>query len=85
MADYDSLAKLRAALTSDDAEARSSAYSAVLSNDIRPNDVLDDDPPVEELQDAGVIPSSPDRMGRDDKLDRIIELLEEISGSGGGQ
>lgn len=78
--DYDSLAKLRAALTSDDASARSDAYGAVLSNDIEPTDVLGEDPPAQALKDAGVIPEDGGGEGHLDVLKDIRDLLEAAHG-----
>lgn len=81
---YDNLASLRAALTSDNVDRRTEAYEAVLSENIRPNDVLDDEPPVEDLQEAEIIPGPDEGDSRADREDRIIELLEEIAANTGG-
>lgn len=83
MPQYPSLAALRSGLTTDDADERGRAYSAVLTADVQPSAVLGSDPSeetVDELVGSDVIPkgSSADRQPAAEDRRRQLELLEEI-------
>lgn len=85
MAQYQNLAKLRSALTSDDAETRSEAYGTVYEQaDVSPQTVLSDDEVVDHLRDVGVLEAEEQRPSSAEQRDRIIELLQNIEANTGG-
>ena len=84
MANYQSVAALRSALTDDDPAVRSEAYGVVLRNDVEPTAVLSDDPPEAALQEAGVVATPEEVSTRDTLLSEVVELLEEIAENTGG-
>lgn len=78
--EYPSLSDLRSDLTADDPDERASAYSAVLEADLVVSDVLGQEPPSEELVEAGVIPEN-DTSNQPSTVEqrrRNEELLTEI-------
>lgn len=90
MPEYPSLAALRSGLTTDDADERGRAYSAVLSSDVQPSAVLQSDPDqetVDALEESDVIPSGAGREGRPaaERDEEIVELLRDIRDSLGAQ
>lgn len=88
---YDSLADLRAALSSDNAEKRSDAYGHVFGADVEPRDVQvanPDEEAVATLVDDGVIPATgADLSGgkpSSEYYEEMVALLEEIAANTGG-
>lgn len=83
MPEYNSLADLRAALSSDNADRRSQAYEVVLSrSNVGPTDVLGGDPPEQELVDANVIPE-PTGGGRpvselDEERNEVLKDIRDV-------
>lgn len=83
MPQFNDIAELRSALTSDDPDERAPAYGAVMNEDVQPSAVLQSQPDeaaVESLVDADVIPS-PDQTGGRAAAERDEEkaqLLREI-------
>lgn len=80
---YSSLAELRNALTADDADQRASAYGSVMGEDLKPSQLLGNDPDeaaVSTLVEAGVIPEDVAGDGRSagEREEEIVELLREI-------
>lgn len=90
MATYENLARLRQALSSDDPDDRAEAYGDVIENDVKPSEILEtppDDAKVQMLRDADVLPEEDPggpRVAANEQRKRIIELLEEIAGTSGG-
>lgn len=88
MAHYRSVAELRQALSSDDADRRADAYGAVygVDDDIEPRDVLGENPPKDILVEAGVVESEEEGWSRretlEDIVDRLDELIEAVEGGG---
>lgn len=90
MAEYSSLAELRADLTADDPDERASAYGAVLSADIEVSEVLSSNPPEDDLREAGVIPeldesdtlppAAETRKRTNDLLEQVVEQLKQMNG-----
>lgn len=90
LAQYRDLASLRDAMTSDEADQRVDAYMAVRDAGVDPDDVLTarpDESAVETLRETDVIGPEPtdDGMTAYEQRQRIIELLEDLGGSGGGE
>lgn len=81
---YDNVAELRRALSSRDADVRADAYADVFEADLDPRDVLSDDPPQEQLVAAGIVAASSSQESRDDKLAKMVDLLEEIASNTAG-
>lgn len=86
MAKYDSLPALRRALSSDDPDRRAKAYGDVASVGIDPVDALSDEPPEQELVDAGLIPASEEsqQMHTQEYRQQVLALLEQIEANTGG-
>lgn len=91
MAEYSSLAALRRALTSDNADERATAYGDVLGVDdeeLEPSDVLDSEPSdatVSTLQDADIVPAGSGDMTTGQWREQVLEQLEDIEDAIGGQ
>lgn len=86
LSEYPDLATLRGDLAGE-GEARTDAVMAVMSVDLRPEEVLSDEPPVEKLVDEEIIPEDegPDeRPTGHEHREQIISLLEEIAANTGG-
>lgn len=92
-AQYDGLAQLRDALSSDDPDYRAEAYGAVMGEDLKPSQVLEtppEDSVVSTLEDAGVVPenSTEQKMDtatwRQEALAVLQQIEENTAGSGGG-
>lgn len=81
---YPDVASLRRALSSGDADQRSTAYQELFQADVDPSAVMSDDPPEEALVEAGVIPPDDTRTTRDDYLQQMVSLLEDIAENTGG-
>lgn len=82
---YSSLAALRSALTTEDADDRGQAYGAILNapGNVQPSDVLSNDPDedvLEPLQDDDVLPesASANRRSNAEHREEQTELLREI-------
>lgn len=84
MADYTDLPTLRQELVSDDPDDRVDAYMAVRNAGLDPEEVLDDDPPAEELREAGVIEPAPEHRTNDERLEEILAEVREIRALVGG-
>lgn len=71
-------------MTDDDPDDRVDAYMAARDAGIDPDDVLSNDPPEQELQEAGVIePGQPDRPDHSEVLEEQTKLLREIAAAVG--
>lgn len=85
MAQYQNLARLREALTSDDAETRSEAYGVVYEKaDVSPTEVLNDDDVEQHLQEVGVVEAPDNRTSNHEQREQIIELLQQIEANTAG-
>jgi hypothetical protein len=89
MPPYPNLPALRADLTSDDPDARGSAYRAVYEADLEPSDVLAEDPDesvIDRLVGAEIIPEgrTADRPSSAEYQADIVALLEQIVSNTGG-
>lgn len=87
-APYSDITELRGAATADDPDDRAEAYRIITENDFQVKEVLSQDPPVDALEDAGLIePSGPDYPDgaewRQDVLEKLDEIAENTAGSGG--
>lgn len=76
---YPNLPELREALTSDEPDRRGQAYSDVYEAGFQPSDVLSNDPPAEDLAEAGLVPgSSPSQPPASERWSEVVSLLEDI-------
>lgn len=75
---YESLADLRAALRSDDRGRMLDAADAIRDADLAVDAVTSQDPPVEPLVDAGIIPDDGRGQTAAEQRQRQVDLLEDI-------
>lgn len=83
MPQFNDIAELRSALTSDDPDQRAPAYGAVMNQDVQPSAVLQSEPDetaVQSLVDADVIPEPNSSRGRAaaERDEEKAQLLREI-------
>lgn len=81
---YESLAKLRQALSADERGRMLDAADTVRDAGISVDAVLSDRPPVADLADAGIVPPETQATPAAEHRQRMIDLLEQIADNTGG-
>lgn len=80
MAEYSGLAELRQDLRSDDPGRFLDAADVVRDAGLEVENVLSDEPPMQGLVDADIVPASTDPTTAREQRQQIIDLLQQIAG-----
>lgn len=89
-APYGDIAQLREALTVEDPDQRAPAYGAVMEAGFQPSEVLSNDPPEEDLAEAGVIGTAggdsgrPAQEVREEQVELLRDIRDLLAANGGG-